>query len=63
MISRTRVVRLATVVSFTGLVVMSLALEAYKPDLETNLNLYLAFLALGGVSLVLGWFAFADVRR
>jgi uncharacterized membrane protein len=63
MISRTRVVRVATAVSFTGLVVMSLALEAYKPDLGSNPDLYLGFFALGGVSLVLAWFAFADIRR
>jgi len=63
MISKTRVLRIATVVSFTGLVVMSLALEAYKPAIETSTDLYLAFFALGIVSLALAWLAFADVRR
>jgi hypothetical protein len=63
MISRTRVVRLATLVSFTGLAVMSLGLELYKPDIGTHTDLYLGFFALGGVSLVLAWLAFADLRR
>jgi uncharacterized membrane protein len=60
---RKRAVRIATAVSFVGLVIMSLALEAYKPSIETNTSLYLAFFALGGVSLVLAWFAFANISR
>ncbi|MFB6227275.1 MAG: hypothetical protein ABEH88_01610 [Halobacteriales archaeon] len=60
---RARVLRIATAASFVGLVVMSLALEAYKPPIDTNTELYLGFFALGGVSLILGWFAFADIRR
>jgi len=63
MSSRTRVIRLATVVSFTGLVIMSLALEAYKPAIETHTDLYLGFFGLGVLSLVLAWLAFADLRR
>jgi uncharacterized membrane protein len=60
---RARALRIATAASFIGLVVMSLALEAYKPPIDTNTELYLGFFALGGVALVLAWFAFADVRR
>ena len=63
MITRTRVVQIATTVSFLALVGMSLFLEAYELDIATNTDVYLGFLALGGVSLVLAWFAFADVRR
>jgi hypothetical protein len=63
MITRKRAIRIATVVSFTGLVVMSLVIEAYKFDIGTHIDIYLGFLALGGVSLVLAWLAFADLRR
>jgi len=60
---RKRALRIATTVSFVGLVVMSLALEAYKPPIETNTGIYLGFFTLGGIALILGWLAFADVRR
>ncbi len=60
---RKRALRIATAMSFVGLVVMSLGLEAYKPPIGTNIELYLGFFALGGVALVLSWFAFADIRR
>jgi hypothetical protein len=60
---RERAVRIATALSFIGLVVMSLALEAYKPDIGANTDIYLGFFALGGVSLVLSWFAFASISR
>jgi hypothetical protein len=63
MISKRRILRIATAVSFIGLVVVSLALEAYKPAIGTHTDLYLGFFALGGVSLVLAWLAFADIRR
>ncbi len=60
---RERALRIATTASFVGLVIMSLALEAYKPPIDTNIELYLGFFGLGGVALVLAWFAFADIRR
>jgi hypothetical protein len=63
MISRSRVIQVATTVSFIALVTMSLVIEALKFDVETHTELYLGFFALGGVSLVLAWFVFADVRR
>jgi len=58
-----RALQVATTLSFVGLVVMSLVLETSELDVATHTDVYLGFVALGVVSLVLAWFAFADVRR